>query len=312
LIPFRSSRSDDHVPKGPAKGYEGVVRRHPGSFPPRDAAAFAEGRRLREQSRRPQSRQPPRRSGQLPGRPPGLPPRPVGLTPALMLLCWMVALGEVGRAAHGAVGFVGPTPLLLIGVVALLAAGGGRHALARPGPGALAPPPAAAVPRPRPDLVWAGDRDRFHRLRADYAAFECDPMRVLRLPALADVSVPSTARFVDAFAEAQALESDHFPGAGHAERFGAAVGRAERAWHAATGAAERIRLSALTPAERATVERVIKLLTTARDSDSEPERLAAYTRARTELTKLDQAGVVHVPLPAQAALDEAGRGQLPS
>ena len=81
---------------------------------------------------------------------------------------------------------------------------------------------------------------------------------------------------------------------------------------AARDAAGRIRLSGLSPAERGTVERVIKLLTTARDSDNDAERLSAYTRARSELAKLDKAGVVYVPLPAQAALDEASRGALPA
>jgi hypothetical protein len=81
-------------------------------------------------------------------------------------------------------------------------------------------------------------------------------------------------------------------------------------WTAARDAAERIRLSGLTPAERGAVDRLIKLLTTARDSDSEPERLAAYARARSELTRLDRAGVVHVPAAARVAIAEAGRGQL--
>ena len=56
---------------------------------------------------------------------------------------------------------------------------------------------------------------------------------------------------------------------------------------------------------------MIKLLTTARDSDSDPERLAAYARARSELAKLDRAGVIHLPRTAQAALDAAGRGRCP-
>ena len=54
---------------------------------------------------------------------------------------------------------------------------------------------------------------------------------------------------------------------------------------------------------------MIKLLTTARDSDNDAERLAAYTRARSELAKLDRAGVMHVPLPATAALDAARPGR---
>jgi hypothetical protein len=171
-----------------------------------------------------------------------------------------------------------------------------------------APLPAA----PRPEVAWSRARQRFHALRSEYAAFECDPMQVLHRPALADVSVGSTARFVDAFAEAQALETDAFPPGQHAANFAQAVDRAERAWRAAVEAADRIRLSGLSPAERGMVERVIKLLTTARDSDSDPERLAAYARARAELAKLDRAGVVHLPRTAQAALDEAARGALPA
>jgi hypothetical protein len=206
-------------------------------------------------------------------------------------------------------------PVLLFALVAVRIGRRGirrRRALRRAAAAGLAPRPARPAALPRPDRVWAHARQRFDRLRSDYAAFECDAMQVLRLPALADVTVPSTARFVDAFAEAQALDTDAFPGPAHAERFVVAVERAERAWTAARDAAERIRLSSLSPGERATVERIIKLLTTARDSDNEPERLAAYSRARAELLKLDAAGVLHVPLPAQVALDEAARGQLPS
>lgn len=173
------------------------------------------------------------------------------------------------------------------------------------------PPPPRPLP-PRPDLAWKGARIRFQALCAEYAAHECDPMAVLRLPALSDVSVPSTGRFVEAFAEAQALETDALPPESHAAAFVAAVERAERAWRAARDAAERIRLSNLTPEERGAVERVIKLLTTARDSDNDAERLAAYSRARSELARLDRAGVIHMPRTAQAALEVAGRGQLPA
>jgi hypothetical protein len=193
-----------------------------------------------------------------------------------------------------------------------------RRRLRASGPGVAPLPPRRPTPPrrvatpPRPDLVWAHVRSRFHALRAAYVAYECDAMEILRLPALSDVSVPSTGRFVDAFAEAQALETDAFPPPEHALAFHTAVDRAERAWHAARDAAERIRLSGLTPEERRTVERVVKLLTTARDSDSEPERLAAYAMARSELARLDSTGVVHIPLPATAALNRAAQGQLPA
>lgn len=312
----------------PSVRYQGEVRHQPGYLRHSDLLAFAEGRRLREQAdrqRRRYQQQYQRHWSQHHARRfdhprPGAGPRvhPLLILLALPSLAVFAVLG--GLLALFAFGtgillVLNAFPLVLVGGATFLVV---RHnvrrkrALRRGAAAGVAPiPPRRAVP-PRPDLVWARARERFHRLRAEYARFECDPMEVLRLPALADVKVASTERFIDAFAEAQALESDAFPGPDHGATFVSAVDRAERAWRAARDAAERIRLSNLTPAERATVERVIKLLTTARDSDSEPERLAAYARARSELTKLDAAGVVHVPLPAQAALDVSARGQLPA
>jgi hypothetical protein len=288
--------------------------RHPrsgfGPVPPGYAAAFAEGRRLREYSHHARYRPPPRR-------PPGTPTwllvvlllPLLGLVPLLVGGLGLLALFEVVPVLT-----VPIVPLVLLGATtfALTRHARRRAALRRGGAAGTTPLPARPAAPPRPDLAWRHVHHRFDALRSAYAAYECDPMAVLRLPALADVAVPSTARFVDAFAEAQALETEKYPGEPHGSQFMAAVDRAERAWRAAREAAERIRLSTLTPQERATVERVIKLLTTARDSDSDAERLAAYARARSELAKLDAAGVVHVPLPAQAALEEASRGQLPA
>jgi hypothetical protein len=233
------------------------------------------------------------------------------VVPVLAILVGVVAFVVLFLTA-GAVGAVlGPVALAgaIVGAVV-------HHNRTQPAATQAPPPPPPAVvrpgspPPPRPETTWADAWERFDRLSTEYAAFECDAMAVLRLPALADVSVPSTARFVDAFAEAQALHTDRFPGPGHGTRFVGAVQRAEPAWRAAQDAARRIRLSGLDPAVRATVHRVIKLLTTARDSGSEPERLAAYSLARTELRKLDDAGVLSVPEPARAALDVAARGQL--
>lgn len=162
------------------------------------------------------------------------------------------------------------------------------------------------------EQAWHRARADFRHVRAGYAAHETDPAAVLRRPALSDVAVPSTARFVDAFAAAQALDTDGYPGEPYGASYVRAVDAAARAWRAAVEAADRIRLSGLDPDERRTVERVLKLLTTARDSDSEPERLAAYARARTELDRLDRTGVVHLPRPARAHLDARARGALPA
>jgi hypothetical protein len=278
-------------------------------FQPAHAAAFAEGRRLRETSRMHRRM----RHGR---------PRHHHRPPPVVLVFGVVFLVAAASAAvaalfalavAGAVVVVNAAPFLI--VAALVAAHGRRRrrtALRRGGAAGTAPIPTRPAARPDPKAVWGRARERFHTLRGEYAAFECDAMEVLRLPALADVSVPSTARFVDAFAEAQALETETYPSGEHATSFVSAVDRAERAWKAAREAAERIRLSGLSPAERSTVERVIKLLTTARDSDSDPERLAAYSRARLELAKLDRTGVIHLPRPAEAALDAAARGALPA
>lgn len=164
-------------------------------------------------------------------------------------------------------------------------------------------PVSAPHPPAAPEPPWQQARARFGTVRQEYAAFECDPMAILRLPALADVSVPSTGRFVEAFAEAQALDTDAHPGREHAAAFVAAVERAERSWQAARDAAERIRHSTLTDDERRSVERAIKLLTTAQESASEHERLAAYSLARSELARLEKAGVVHLPALATARLE---------
>ncbi len=289
------------------------VRRHP-PFPPGHAAAFAEGRRLREMSRmRPYPPMPPSRRI-APGWLFPVLAIPIGLMAVSFLTVLFSLLAFLGEVAWAAVPVM---PFVLVGGASIavsrgLRRAGRRAALRRGGAPGTVPLPPRPVAQPRPDVVWAHAHRRFAALRTAYAAYECDPMAVLRLPALADVTVPSTARFVDAFAEAQALDTDAFPGLRHGGSYIAAVDRAERAWRAAREAAERIRLSNLSPDERHTVERVIKLLTTARDSDSDAERVAAYARARSELAKLDKAGAVHVPLPAQTALAEAARGALPA
>jgi hypothetical protein len=289
-------------------------------------AAFAEGRRLRERAERRHARHMARMEAHLTrmeihrARHIRRMARRRGHRPpvAVALVILLVATAAAGSAAAA----IGAILALMIAVAAIagpaLIVGGTAVALTRRGrrrravAAGTAPLPARPAAPPRPEAVWTKARERFTALRAEYAAFECDPMEVLHRPALADVSVASTARFVDAFAEAQALETDSFPPAEHATSFVSAVDRAERAWRAAVEAADRIRLSGLSPTERSTVERVIKLLTTARDSDSDPERLAAYTRARSELAKLDRSGVIHLPRTAQAALDEAARGELPA
>lgn len=232
--------------------------------------------------------------------------RPVG--PLLLMLVCAAVLAGVGVLTVLAV--LGPPMLLGVGALVVV-----RHlyrdhrfVTGRRQPARMAPP--LARPRPVPD--WSATRARFAELRGEYGQFECDPLAVLRLPALTDVTVPATGRFVDAFAEAQALDTDSEPPLAHRERFATAVDQAWRAWHAARDAAERIRLAGIPPHERATVQRAIKLLTMAGDCDHDVERTAAYAKARAELAKLDRVGALRLPPAAVAALDTASRGQLPA
>ena len=229
---------------------------------------------------------------------------------AFALLVGLVVGGWEPVLAAVAFGF----PLLVMGLVILGAFGLLRLSVRRGSRRypVMAPAP-VPVPRPAPDrrADWLAAHRRFATLRGEYGGYECDPLAVLRLPALADVTVPSTGRFVDAFAEAQALDTDEPPPAEHAALFRAAVERAARAWQAARDAAERIQLAGLTPEERSSVQRVIKLLTMAKDSGNDAERLAAYAKARTELARLERAGRIHLPRGALAALSASARTGLP-
>jgi hypothetical protein len=241
-----------------------------------------------------------------------------GLPPPLLVLLVMLGLGA------GVLTISAVVTLLAVGsmvLVPVLVAGIAVRAATRQRPPMMMrrtvpPPPPIAPPRRAvaPPVVdpWRAARSGFAELRQSYAEYECDPLAVLRLPALADVSVPSTARFIEAFAEAQALDTDAPPPPRHRAQYVAAVDRARRAWTAAREAAERIQASYLPEKERATIERVVRLLTTARDSDNDAERLVAYAKAHNELVRLEKIGHFRLPRPAKAVLDTASRGQLPA
>ncbi len=243
-----------------------------------------------------------------PGRGSRRPLHSVGLLllPVLIVAAVFVAGGVVAGVAVLAT-LVRLAPVVLLALVAVAVVSFRRGY--RQAPARSRRRGAAAPPGPAPD--WASTRARFARLQQEYARFECDPLAVLRTPALADVTVASTGRFVEAFAEAQALDSDGEPPAAHRASFATAVDRAWRAWQAATDAAERIRLAGIPQAERATVERAIKLLSVARDSANDAERTAAYARARAELGKLERSGALRLPPAATAALQRGSRGGLP-
>ena len=157
---------------------------------------------------------------------------------------------------------------------------------------------------------WDGAVLRHRATAQAFAEFECDLRAVLRLPALADVEQPATARFVDAFAEANALRTDGFPGPEYALRFVAAVERAEQAWAAAVEAAERKRDTRFAPADRRLIAQVASLLEVAATSRFDSERRTAYQQARRRLAELERRTGWRLPRPAAHALEHRARGML--
>ena len=131
----------------------------------------------------------------------------------------------VGIPLHGLVIWDGWV-LMLPGVFAALVL---ATALALNGPGEALWAWVRAQLAPDPWRARWDDAVLRHRATAQaFAEVECDLSALLRLPALADVEQPATARFVDAFAEANALRTDEFPGPDYARRFVEAVEHAEQ------------------------------------------------------------------------------------
>ena len=85
---------------------------------------------------------------------------------------------------------------------------------------------------------WHQARQRFAALQAEYAAFEADRFAVAARPALADVTVPATARFVQALGDAEFLATDAEPAGPRRAQFTAAVDHAVEAWENAQRVAE--------------------------------------------------------------------------
>jgi hypothetical protein len=157
---------------------------------------------------------------------------------------------------------------------------------------------------------WDDAVERQRATAQAYAEFECDLQALLRLPALADVEQPATARFVDAFAEANALRTEQFPGPGYAQRFAGAVERAEQAWRAAVEAAEHKRDARFAPSERRLIAKVQTLLEVAASSRYESERRTAYQQAQRRLAELTRRTGWRLPRRAAEELDHRARGML--
>jgi hypothetical protein len=140
---------------------------------------------------------------------------------------------------------------------------------------------------------WVLARDRFAALAAEYARAESDPREVAARPALVDVTVPATARFVEALGDAQELATPGEPAdPRHRELFVAAVDRAVAAWDEARRTADALAADAL-----ATETLVVE------EPAQAPPTLAPGTARRGQIAGRDEYGVA-----AQAVRAAAARG----
>jgi len=183
--------------------------------------------------------------------------------------------------------------------------------------------PARLTPEPpdRPSLEkllrtrWGKARERYARVATEYGEYESDALQVLRLPALADPEVPSTARFIDAFHEAMALHTETFPPEDVAKKFVSATDTAMHAWAAARDAAEKLRASRFTTEERTLIGQGIKLLELAQRGTTPAEQDAAFNAARQVLAKLERSVGTRlewrVPRTAREELERRGKPLLP-
>jgi hypothetical protein len=172
-----------------------------------------------------------------------------GLAALLVLLVPVVLLGVwVGGAGLGAALLAAVADL----VAAMIAAAAATVVLARRGVRRV-----RTVVLGHPDgrtgrlaehgaARWVLARDRFAALGAEYARAESDPREVAARPALVDVSVPATARFVEALGEAHELATPTEPAdPRRRDAFVVAVDRAVAAWDEARRTADALAADAV-------------------------------------------------------------------
>jgi hypothetical protein len=130
---------------------------------------------------------------------------------------------------------------------------------------------------------WHGTVRSHAATAQQFAAYECSPAAVAQRPDLADVTRPATALFIDAFAEANALATKHYPGTEHAEQFIQAAQRAQRAWQTAVDTARHSGLSRSTADQRVLLNQTLAPLAVPQDDPHEGGRRNAHQRTQYRL-----------------------------
>lgn len=176
------------------------------------------------------------------------------------------------------------------------------------------PPPGSTVHATSLRGQWERSINGYNDVAVAYGQYESDPLKVLKMPALADPDVATTGQFIEAFYEATALRTDAFPGEKMAKQFIITSRTAANAWKFAQEAAERLRTSRFTSEENALIRQGIKLLQLAQQGATPAEQETALLTARQILIKLELSvssrGNWRLPRPARLNIESMTHSQI--
>lgn len=166
--------------------------------------------------------------------------------------------------------------------------------------GATRPPSTAG--REPDELLWRRATQRHDAVLLAYAPYEVDPHRVMRYPAMTDVTCPSTAAFVETLSDTAALRTDDYPGGTLSAAYRDAVARLEVAWSTAERYARRVELALLDAADRKRLQQARKLLAHAESAATDAERATYYGQVKALMDDLARRGAIVAPPAVRQAI----------
>ncbi|GAB3298676.1 hypothetical protein EK0264_17160 [Epidermidibacterium keratini] len=148
----------------------------------------------------------------------------------------------------------------------------------------------------RADRLWDSAMARHDEVLAAYAPYEMDPVTALTYPAISDVSVPETADFFEALADATALRPEDPASAGAIlEQYRAAVRRLTQTWRTAERKARQVGTDLLADDDARRLRQATKLLGHAEGAANAAERASYLRGARELIERLIERGAITAP-----------------
>lgn len=167
------------------------------------------------------------------------------------------------------------------------------------------PPTGLAAPSSA-EKLWSAATLKHDEVLLAYLPYETEPLRVMRYPALTDITHPATAGFHDALGEANALRTEAMPAeTTFASAYRDSVRRLTVAWATAERSAKREGTSYLDPVDRRKIEQAAKLLRHAEGAASPPERAVYLRQVKSIMEELVDNGAIHPPPKIVEAIDTA-------